>query len=122
MRRTAVVGSRKMILCDDTSNEPVRIFDSGVTLPTPEMFGEYRLSYRTGDIVSPRVDVVVPLSAEIVDFCLAVRAGCMPRSSPELGVDVVWMIEAIDRSLAMDGSRMRLGESPALPARVSSNG
>ena len=48
LRRTTIVGSRAMVVYDDTSNEPVRIFDSGVELPNPERFGEYRLSYRTG--------------------------------------------------------------------------
>src|SRR5581483_4051563 len=55
LRRTTVVGSQKMVVYDDTSNEPVRIFDTGVDLPDPETFGEYRLSYRTGEIVSPYV-------------------------------------------------------------------
>src|SRR5206468_6239325 len=35
LRRTAVVGSRKMVVYDDTSNEPIRVFDSGVNLPDP---------------------------------------------------------------------------------------
>ena len=54
LRRTAIVGSKKMVVYDDTLNESVRIFDSGATIPDPETFGEYRLSYRTGDIVSPK--------------------------------------------------------------------
>ena len=53
LRHTTIVGSRKMVVYDDTSIEPVRIFDSGVITPAPETFGEFRLSYRTGDIVSP---------------------------------------------------------------------
>ena len=69
LRRTAVVGSEKMLVYDDTSNEPVRIFDSGAHLPDPETFGEYRLSYRTGDIVSPPVEAQEPLSLELTDFC-----------------------------------------------------
>ena len=28
LRRTTVVGSQKMVVYDDTSNEPVRVFDS----------------------------------------------------------------------------------------------
>ena len=55
LRRTAIVGSQKMVVYDDTSNEPVRVFDSGVDLRDPATFGEYRLTYRTGDIVSPHV-------------------------------------------------------------------
>ena len=30
LRRTTIVGSEKMVVYDDTSNEPVRVFDSGV--------------------------------------------------------------------------------------------
>lgn len=103
LRRTAVVGSEKMLVYDDTSNEPVRIFDSGADLPDPETFGEYRLSYRTGDITSPSVEAHEPLSLELADFCQAVRTGAEPRSSAELGLDVVAMIEAVERSLANDG-------------------
>jgi predicted dehydrogenase len=35
LRRTAIVGSEKMIVYDDTSGEPVRIFDSGASPRTP---------------------------------------------------------------------------------------
>src|SRR5438477_11260226 len=60
LRRTTIVGSRKMVVYDDTSVEPVRVFDSGVLLGTPASFGEWQLSYRTGDIVSPKLDVAEP--------------------------------------------------------------
>jgi predicted dehydrogenase len=105
LRRTAIVGSEKMIVYDDTSNEPVRLFDSGVTLPEPQTFGEYRLTYRTGDIVSPRVDAAEPLSLELKDFCNAIRGAGPPRSSAALGADVVRMVEAVERSLASGGAR-----------------
>ena len=42
LRRTTIVGSEKMVVYDDTSNEPVRVFDSGVHLREPETFGEFR--------------------------------------------------------------------------------
>ena len=93
-----------MVVYDDTSNEPVRLFDSGVMLPEPQTFGEYRLTYRTGDIVSPRVDAVEPLSLELEDFCTAIRQGGKPRSCAEIGLDVVRIIEAAERSLAVGGS------------------
>ena len=103
LRRTAVVGSEKMLVYDDTSNEPVRIFDSGAQVRDPETFGEYRLTYRTGDIISPPVEASEPLSLELADFCRAVKTGSEPRSSAELGLDVVAMTEAVDRSLALGG-------------------
>jgi predicted dehydrogenase len=106
LRRTTVVGSRKMVVYDDTSSEPVRVFDSGAVLPNPETFGEYKLTYRTGDIVSPHLDAAEPLYREIEDFCRAIREGVEPRSSAELGLEVVRMIEAVDASLERKGSRV----------------
>jgi predicted dehydrogenase len=108
LRRTTIVGSRKMIVYDDTSPEPVRIFDSGAVLPNPETFGEYKLTYRTGDIVSPRVEVAEPLLREIEDFCDAIASGGTPRSSAQLGLEVVQTIEAVDASLERDGARVEL--------------
>ncbi|MBA3842401.1 MAG: Gfo/Idh/MocA family oxidoreductase [Actinobacteria bacterium] len=104
LRRTAIVGSRKMVVYDDTANEPVRVFDTGADLPDPGSFGEYRLTYRTGDIVSPRVDATEPLSIELAEFASAVREGHPIRSSPQVGLDVIKTIEAVERSLA-DGGR-----------------
>jgi predicted dehydrogenase len=115
LRRTTVVGSEKMVVYDDTSNESVRIFDAGVTLPDPASFGEYRMSYRTGSIVSPRVEPLEPLLVELDDFCTAIRTGREPRSNAELGLEVVRMIEAVDRSLAADGARVPVdADAPVL--------
>ena len=124
LRRTTVIGSRKMVVYDDTSVEPVRIFDSGVTLPDPETFGEYKLTYRTGDIVSPRVEAAEPLYLEVADFCAAILDGSEPRSSPEVGIDVVRMIEAVDHSLEQDGARVEMtgAENRALSGLIGPPG
>jgi predicted dehydrogenase len=103
LRRTAVVGSERMVVYDDTSTEPVRLFDSGVDIADPETFGEYRLSYRTGDIVSPRIDATEPIALELEDFCHAIRTGEEPRSSARIGVDVIQVVEAVDESLRNGG-------------------
>jgi predicted dehydrogenase len=106
LRRTTVVGSRKMVVYDDTSSEPVRVFDSGAVLPNPETFGEYKLTYRTGDIISPHLDAAEPLYRELEDFREAIISGSVPRSSSELGLEVVRMIEAVDASLEREGARI----------------
>jgi predicted dehydrogenase len=110
LRRTTIVGSEKMVVYDDTSVEPVRVFDSGVVLKDPETFGEYRLTYRTGDIVSPRIDAAEPLSLELRDFCDSIISGSTPRSSATLGLDVVRMIEAVDQSRELSGTRVSVEE------------
>jgi predicted dehydrogenase len=114
LRRTTVVGSEKMVLYDDTSNEPVRIFDAGVELPDPLSFGEYQLSYRTGAIVSPPIAAVEPLALELGDFCTAIREGVEPRSSARLGHEVIRMIEAVDASLELSGGRVTLSDGDEL--------
>jgi predicted dehydrogenase len=104
LRRTTIVGSQKMVVYDDTSNEPVRIFDSGVDFPHHDNFGEFRLSYRTGDIISPTVRGTEPIRSELADFCECVRTGSVPRSSAEVGLEVVQMIEGVEASLALRGA------------------
>jgi predicted dehydrogenase len=110
LRRTTVVGSRKMIVYDDTSMEPVRVFDAGVAVRDPETFGEYQLTYRTGDIVSPRVEPVEPLHLELADFVRAIRDGREPRSTAQLGLEVVQVAEAAQRSLDLGGVKVSLAD------------
>jgi predicted dehydrogenase len=109
LRRTTIVGSRKMVVYDDTSNEPVRIFDSGVTLRDPRTFGEHQLSYRTGDIIAPHIEPAEPLYLEMCDFATSIREGGTPRSSAVLGLEVVRVIEAVERSLSVGGRRTEVG-------------
>jgi protoporphyrinogen oxidase/predicted dehydrogenase len=116
LRRTAIVGSQKMVVYDDTSSESVRIFDSGASIPDPASFGEYRATYRTGDIVSPRIDATEPLSLEFADFYSAIRLGTPPVSSTGIGLDVIKTIEAVDRSLAEGGLPVPMEE----PAEIAS--
>src|SRR3954451_4949400 len=97
LRRTTVVGSKKMVVYDDCSIEPVRVYDAGVMPRDPESFGEF-LKYRTGDIVSPHIESNEPMALQMEDFCRAIRYGTVPRSSAHLGLDVVRMIEAAERS------------------------
>jgi protoporphyrinogen oxidase/predicted dehydrogenase len=118
LRRTAIVGSKKMIVYDDTSPEPVRIFDSGARLPDPETFGEYQLSYRTGDIISPRIEATEPLSLELADFAKAILEGAPLVSSPAVGLDVIRTIEAVDQSLSAGGAPVAVAGSPGLALDV----
>jgi predicted dehydrogenase len=108
LRRTTIIGSSKMVVYDDTSQEPVRIFDAGASLPDPESFGEYRLTYRTGDILTPRIDATEPLALEVTDFCAAILDGTTLRSSLEIGLDVIRSIEAVEESLRVGGGSVRV--------------
>jgi predicted dehydrogenase len=104
LRRTVIVGSEKMVVYDDSSSEPVRVFDSGVTYEDPETFGQYQLSYRTGDIVSPRLETTEPIAMELQDFLDGIRIGRAPDGNPALAANVVRLIEAAESSLEERGA------------------
>jgi predicted dehydrogenase len=110
LRRTVVVGSEKMVVYDDTSSEPVRVFDSGVDYQDPESFGEYQLSYRTGDILSPRLETIEPLAAELADFVDSVRSANPVSENRRIARDVVRLIEAAEASLDERGAPIALGD------------
>jgi predicted dehydrogenase len=109
LRRTVVVGSRKMVVYDDGSAEPIRVFDHGVVYEDPETFGEYHLSYRTGNILSPHLATYEPLAAELSDFTDAIRTGRPMRDQGRLARDVVRLTEATDESLHRGGVEVGLG-------------
>jgi predicted dehydrogenase len=122
LRRTVVVGSEKMVVYEDGAPEPIRIFDHGVVYRDPETFGEYHLSYRTGDIVSPKLDTHEPLMRELADFAAAIRGDISLRGQTLLARDVVIVTEAADRSLRRGGFEVKLapaeGESLNTAAQI----
>lgn len=110
LRRTVLVGSEKMIVYDDTASEQVRVYDWGADVIEPETFGEYQLSYRSGDIHSPRIETSEPLHNELNDFAGAIREGRSPRADAQMGRNVVRMVEATERSLEYNAAPVWLEE------------
>ncbi|MBN1630609.1 MAG: Gfo/Idh/MocA family oxidoreductase [Thermoleophilia bacterium] len=110
LRRTVVVGSKKMLLYDDTESvEKVKIFDHGVDFRDPETFGEYQLSYRTGDILSPKVGGSEPLFVEASHFIECLETSTPPITDGAAGLAVVASLEAADWSLRNDGASQTIG-------------
>jgi len=94
MRRTCVVGSKRMITYDDTEpSEKVKIYDRGVTLRTPQTFGEFQLTYRMGDVLSPYLANTEPLLIEMEHFIDCIETKRMPRTNGQFGANVVGAIE-----------------------------
>lgn len=108
LRRTVLVGSEKMVTYDDGTSEPVRVFDRGVVYRDPETFGEYHLSYRSGDILSPRVESHEPLSLELAEFIDSIRVGRQMEYHTALAQSVVRIVEAADRSMQNGGVEQEL--------------
>ena len=105
LRRTVIVGSSKMLVYDDTEPiEKIKVYDKGVELIEPESFGEYQLTYRTGDILSPKLSSDEPLSSEMDEFLVSIEEGRTPRSSGAEGLAVVRALEMAEQSLRRSGS------------------
>jgi predicted dehydrogenase len=122
VRQMVVVGSKRMVVYDDTLFDgAVKVYDRGFNFSEPANFGEHQLTYRSGDMVAPRLDPAEPLGLELADFERAIRTGTRPRSHAELGVEVVKVLEAAQASLqgfgqpvAVDSLRAPLSKSRAL--------
>jgi predicted dehydrogenase len=110
IRKTTVVGSKKMLVYDDVSSlEKIRIYDKGVTVqPHYDTFGEFQLSYRYGDISIPRLDDAEPLKIECQHFVDCVERGMIPKSSGRDGLDVLLALDAADRSIKENGRQVKI--------------
>jgi len=109
LRRTAIVGSEKMLVYDDTENvEKVKIFDKGVNYKDPETYGEFQLSYRSGDIWSPRLDTYEPLQMEMESFLSSIKTGKIEKSTGLDGLKVVKVLEAAEKSLKDQGRQITI--------------
>jgi predicted dehydrogenase len=118
LRRTAVVGSERMLTYDDTEAvEKVKVFDHGVDLKDPETFGEFQLSYRTGDILAPKLEATEPLWAEAAHFVDCITRNERPLTDGAAGLRVVASLEAAEWSLRHDGASRRV-VLPALAGRL----
>ena len=117
VRRFTVVGEKKMAVYDDVeATEKVRLYNKGVDAPHhTSTFGEFQLSYRYGDIVSPHIQWSEPLSLECRQFAQAITEGVPSRSSGREGIRVVRVLEAADQSLADNGGFVKIpwGEDKA---------
>lgn len=109
LRRTVIVGSKKMVVYHDGVAEAIKIYDRGVEYKDPETFGEYHLSYRSGDILSPHLSSGEPLALQVGDFITGVALGQPADHGLEIALDVVRLAEAADISLGNAGAEVRLG-------------
>lgn len=113
IRRTTVVGSRKMLVYDDTApQEKIRIYDKGVTAQKYyDTFGEFQFSYRYGDIQIPRIEEKEPLYCECEHFVNCMRNGQTPKTDGVNGARVVNVLEAANYSLRRGGLMVPLGNA-----------
>jgi predicted dehydrogenase len=105
VRRITVVGSRKMVVYDDTEPlEKLRIYDRGVETPVyTDTFGDFQCSYRYGDVVIPNIRFTEPLRIECQEFLNCINTHTPGQSCGQFGLEVVKVLETAERSLETGG-------------------
>jgi predicted dehydrogenase len=110
IRKTTVVGDKKMAVLDDTAaTEKLRIYDKGIDY-TPS-YGDYgeSLSIRIGDISIPKLDMKEPLKVECQHFLDCIIKGDEPLTGGEQGQKVIQILEAADQSLREQSRAIPIG-------------
>jgi predicted dehydrogenase len=107
IRRITIVGSKKMLVYDDIEPvEKVKLYDKGVDVqPYTDTFEDFHLAYRYGDTTVYPIQWEEPLKLECIEFLNSVRARCPACSDGWLGLKVVEVLEAAQKSLSNGGMR-----------------
>ncbi len=111
IRRTTVVGSRKMIVYDDIEPiEKLKIYDKRVEVPPHyDSFGSFPFAYHYGDMRAPHLKQEEPLLVECRQFLDCALTGSRSVSCGREGLKVVEILEAASRSLARGGVEVNIG-------------
>lgn len=104
VRTTLIGGKDKMLVWNDLEpDEKIRVYDKGVDLTNGQGVYDLLVSYRSGDVWSPKVDGTEALKRELEYFLDCVMSGTAPVNDGHAGLRVVRLLEAADRSLKERG-------------------
>ncbi|MFZ5996127.1 MAG: Gfo/Idh/MocA family protein [Nitrospirota bacterium] len=100
VRTTLVGGEKKMLVWNDLeADEKIKIYDKGVEVKNAEGLYSLLVSYRSGDMWSPKVEQTEALRLESEYFARCIETGERPINDGHAGLRVVKMLEACNRSL-----------------------
>jgi predicted dehydrogenase len=109
IRTTLISGDKKMLVWDDLeSDEKIKIYDRGVEFKNGDGIDKLLVSYRSGDMSSPRIPNTEALQLEAQYFLECIEKNIEPFNNGEAGLKVVRMLEATDKSLKNGGEKIRL--------------
>jgi predicted dehydrogenase len=124
VRQMTVVGSRRMIVYDDTEPlEKIKIYDARVeTPPHYDSFAEFTYSYHHGDVYVPYIKQDEPLKMEMRHFIECIKEGIQPLTGGSEGIEVVRILEASNQSLRQSGASISLVQSRQVIGGNGGNG
>jgi predicted dehydrogenase len=121
VRRTLIGGTKSMIVYDDIeASEKVKVYDKGVIVKnSPESLYKMMVSYRSGDMHAPQLDMSEALLREARHFASCIQNGTTPITDGHAGLRVVSVLEAATRSMKQRGKSVRIGSVAMTHATVA---
>ncbi|MEN8264154.1 MAG: Gfo/Idh/MocA family oxidoreductase [Nitrospirota bacterium] len=109
VRSTLIGCEKKMLVWNDVSaDEKIKIYDKGVKVDKRESIYKLLVSYRTGDIWTPKIEQVEALNLETKYFVDCIENDKVPMNDGHAGLQVVKMLNACDKSLKNNGEMVKL--------------
>jgi predicted dehydrogenase len=109
VRTTLIGGKDKMLVWNDLEpDEKIRVYDKGVAITSGEGVYNLLVSYRSGDVWSPKIDATEALKLELDCFADTIVAGTTAANDGHAGLRVVRLLEAAEHSLKNRGGLVEL--------------
>ncbi len=100
IRQLTVVGSKKMAIFDDMEvSTKLRIHDKYVVANRKAASPAGALTFRSGEVTLPQIDLTEPLHLECQHFIHCLERRCQPLSDGKQGLEVVRILEAIQKAM-----------------------
>jgi predicted dehydrogenase len=109
IRHILIGGDKKMVFFDDLEpTEKIKIYDTGYSVKTDEDKRLVMVDYRVGDIFIPKLDKTEALYSMAQDFVDCASNGKRPVSDAQMGLNVVNILSASQRSIKEGGREIIL--------------
>lgn len=109
IRKTLIGGTKSMIVYDDTeASEKLKIYDKGIEVTTREGVYDTLVQYRTGDMLSPKLEQTEALSLAAQHFIDCIKNDKKPLTDGISGLNVVRILEASEVSIKNQGKLITL--------------
>jgi predicted dehydrogenase len=109
VRTTLLGGKDKMLVWNDLEpDEKIRVYDKGVDVTSGQGLYDLLVSYRSGDVWAPKVDITEALKTELSYFIDCIEQSRTPMNDGAAGLRVVRLLEAAEQSLKGRGTLVTL--------------
>ena len=109
VRTTLIGGKDKMLVWNDLEpDEKIKVYDKGVNISNGQGLYDLLVSYRSGDVWSPKVDQTEALKVELGYFIDCISKNERPLNDGVAGLRVVRLLQAAEQSLKERGKLISL--------------